>query len=231
MFWKKRRKEDDFSYLGVTEEMRIERIRKKQQENYKKSRRWIDGALNAKHSDLEYKFKAREIASKLPEKGRTKKELLVIAYQQVRDSLNQENTWLDCHFQNSLDMMFDGQTFQYVTDYITPRDRERYVQNHRQMIDQRIKALETSIQQEQEALLTKQQLHHTVSQKLAQIQDKQTQREADLDRQLADVRQRSQALKEKLAQHHKQTPTAPDPALDHLETLLEQLRRLKHGMD
>lgn len=191
--------------------------------------------------ELDYKQQAERIALKLDHSGRTKKEVLAIAYRQIRDSLTLQNTALDnCFTSESYKRQYahyeysasaQKSTYFNVVDWITDQDRQTYLEAHIKPLTAIIQDLEGQAQEQRETLAYKQALTQTVDDRIEQIQHQQQTREAELDQQLKTVQaQIEKAQKALTLQNRTLTPENTRPDMDRLENMLEELRRLKGGL-
>ncbi len=182
----------------------------------------IDGVLKEKIKDkyisIEYRTKAHALAQAMDQQGLGKKDVLALGYRQVLDRLTLENTVLDA--------VFYGETKARTVAYITPDDRNQYLERHRDHLRAIIHELETEAHQERQQFTEQQKTADTVENRLDQIQQKQDLREKALDQQILAVQKQIEKINAVLSQ--KPTPQPHSPDFDRLETMLEQLRRLKH---
>ena len=182
----------------------------------------IDNVLKGKIKDtyvsLEYKNKAYALAQAMDQQGLGKKDVLALGYRQVLDSLNLENTVLDA--------VFYGESKARTVAYITPDDRNQYLERHKSFLRAIIEELETEAHQERQQLIERQKIADTVENRLEQIQQKQNLRENELDQQILAVQNQIKQVQAVLSK--KPTPAPHSPDFERLETMLEQLRRLKN---
>ena len=180
--------------------------------------RVFKGDIKETYSALEYKNKAYAIAQGIDDPALTKKERLARGYRQVLDRLDLNTTCLDD--------VFNDQHKAQTVPFITAEDRERYLTRHTSFLRSIIDTLEIEAHQTRQQLLKQQQLANTVETRLDQIQQQQALKETTLDQQILAVQQQIKEIQAVLSQKPSPTPHTPD--FDRLETMLEQLRRLKN---
>ena len=196
----------------------------------------IKNAQTTAQSD--YKHQALQMAFTLDQSGKTKKEVLILAYRQIRDALNQENTNLDDHFKlEQYRYVYAGFNWGGVShsdrfdmvDLLTDQDRQAYLDAHRKPLTTVITQLEKETAAKRDALDQKQQITQTVQSRLNQIQHQQQARENEIDQQIDTVDAQIQKVLEALTQQKERAnPKQNGTDLDRLETMLDDLRRLKN---